>query len=172
MIVRKEVPFLEKRSVQRLALGGIMTALVFVMTYFPKIPVPATGGYVHLGDGVIFLSAAVLGGLAIPVAAIGSMLSDLVGGYVIYALPTFLIKGLMALIAWKMLRHRKPLSAAGVYALAECAMAAGYFLTESILMNVAAAWGALLPNLMQGAAGVLFGLMLLSLAPRLEKVLR
>lgn len=163
---------MEKRSVQRLALGGIMTALVFVMTYFPKIPVPATGGYVHLGDGVIFLSAAVLGGLAIPVAAIGSMLSDLVGGYVIYALPTFLIKGLMALIAWKTLRHRNLLSAVGVYALAECVMAAGYFLMESILMNVAAAWGALLPNLMQGAAGVLFGLMLLSLAPRLEKVLR
>lgn len=47
---------MKKLSVQKLTLCGVMAALVFVMTYFPKIPVPVTGGYVHLGDGAIFLS--------------------------------------------------------------------------------------------------------------------
>lgn len=161
-----------KHSIHRLALGGILTALIFVMTYFPKIPVPATGGYVHLGDGMIFLTAAVLGGLSIPAAAIGSALSDLIGGYVVYALPTFLIKGIMAAMAWKLLKGRKPAKAAGVYALAEGFMVLGYFLTEWALMGIAAAWGAAMPNVMQGVAGVLFGLLLLTLVPRLEKVMR
>lgn len=84
---------MKKLNVQKLTLCGVMAALVFVMTYFPKIPVPVTGGYVHLGDGAIFLSVLLLGPLGIPAAAVGSMLSDLIGGYMVYVLPTFLIKG-------------------------------------------------------------------------------
>ena len=72
---------MKKLNVQKLTLCGVMAALVFVMTYFPKIPVPVTGGYVHLGDGAIFLSVLLLGPLGIPAAAVGSMLSDLIGGY-------------------------------------------------------------------------------------------
>lgn len=86
---------MKKLNVQKLTLCGVMAALVFVMTYFPKIPVPVTGGYVHLGDGAIFLSVLLLGPLGIPAAAVGSMLSDLIGGYMVYVLPTFLIKGLV-----------------------------------------------------------------------------
>ena len=76
---------MKKLNVQKLTLCGVMAALVFVMTYFPKIPVPVTGGYVHLGDGAIFLSVLLLGPLGIPAAAVGSMLSDLIGGYMVYA---------------------------------------------------------------------------------------
>lgn len=96
---------MKKLNVQKLTLCGVMAALVFVMTYFPKIPVPVTGGYVHLGDGAIFLSVLLLGPLGIPAAAVGSMLSDLIGGYMVYVLPTFLIKGLVALVAWKLCRE-------------------------------------------------------------------
>ena len=58
-------------SVKKLTMAGVMAALVFVMTYVPKVPVPVTGGYVHLGDGAIFLSVLLLGPLGIPAAAIG-----------------------------------------------------------------------------------------------------
>ena len=75
---------MKKLNVQKLTLCGVMAALVLVMTYFPKIPVPVTGGYVHLGDGAIFLSVLLLGPLGIPAAAVGSMLSDLIGGYMVY----------------------------------------------------------------------------------------
>ena len=88
-------------SVKKLTLAGVMAALVFVMTYVPKVPVPVTGGYVHLGDGAIFLAALLLGPLGIPAAALGSGLSDLLGGYMVYVLPTMVIKALVALIAWK-----------------------------------------------------------------------
>ena len=38
-----------------LAFGGMMAALVFVATYFFKLPVSITQGYIHLGDGFILL---------------------------------------------------------------------------------------------------------------------
>lgn len=148
---------MKKLSVQKLTLCGVMAALVFVMTYFPKIPVPVTGGYVHLGDGAIFLSVLLLGPLGIPAAAVGSMLSDLIGGYMVYVLPTFLIKGLVALVAWKLCRKDQPLLALLSFLLAEAVMVLGYFLLEWALYGVASAAAAIGPNVVQGIAGVLIG---------------
>ena len=117
-------------KVKKLTLGGVLAALVFVLTYFPKVPVPVTGGYIHLGDGAIFLASMLLGPLSIAAAAIGSALSDLVGGYIPYVLPTLVIKGLMALVAWKLYVPRKPLRQLAAFALAEVVMVLGYFLFE------------------------------------------
>ena len=159
-------------KVKRLTLGGVMAALVFVMTYFPKVPVPATGGYIHLGDGAIFLASMLLGPLSVAAAAIGSALSDLVGGYVTYVLPTLVIKGLMALVVWLLYRPGRPLRQLLAFFLAEALMAAGYFLTEWALMGLAPALAAVVPNLIQGAAGVGLGMLCVPLAPRMEKELR
>lgn len=77
---------MKKLSVQKLTLCGVMAALVFVMTYFPKIPVPVTGGYVHLGDGAIFLSVLLLGplyGVASAAAAIGPNVVQGIAGVLI-----------------------------------------------------------------------------------------
>ena len=76
-----------------LALSGMMAALVFVATYFFKLPVSITQGYIHLGDGFILLGASLLGWASVPAAAIGSALADLLGGYTLYILPTFVIRG-------------------------------------------------------------------------------
>ena len=145
---------MKKLNVQKLTLCGVMAALVFVMTYFPKIPVPVTGGYVHLGDGAIFLSVLLLGPLGIPAAAVGSMLSDLIGGYMVYVLPTFLIKGLVALVAWKLCRKDQPLLALLSFLLAEAVMVLGYFLLEWALYGVASAAAAIGPNVVQGIDAV------------------
>ena len=153
---------MKKLSVQKLTLCGVMAALVFVMTYFPKIPVPVTGGYVHLGDGAIFLSVLLLGPLG--------MLSDLIGGYMVYVLPTFLIKGLVALVAWKLCRKDQPLLALLSFLLAEAVMVLGYFLLEWALYGIASAAAAIGPNVVQGIAGVLIGMLCLLIAPRLERV--
>ena len=161
---------MKKLNVQKLTLCGVMAALVFVMTYFPKIPVPVTGGYVHLGDGAIFLSVLLLGPLGIPAAAVGSMLSDLIGGYMVYVLPTFLIKGLVALVAWKLCRKDQPLLALLSFLLAEAVMVLGYFLLEWALYGVASAAAAIGPNVVQGIAVVLIGMLCLLIAPRLERV--
>lgn len=160
------------KAVKRMALGGVMAALVFVMTYFPKVPVPITGGYIHLGDGMIFLASMLLGPVSIASAAIGSALSDLIGGYMTYVLPTFIIKGLMALVAWKLYKRGSCLRAVLAFSLAEAVMVAGYFIFEAFVSGVPAALGAIGPNLIQGVGGVVVGLLCMLVVPRLEKVIK
>ena len=159
-------------SVKKLTLAGVMAALVFVMTYIPKVPVPVTGGYVHLGDGAIFLSALLLGPLGVPAAAIGSGLSDILGGYMVYALPTMVIKALVALIAWKIWKEGSWVCAAVAFILAEAVMVAGYFAFEAFMYGAAAAWAAVGPNCIQGIAGVALGLVCHGLYPRMKRLVR
>lgn len=163
---------MKKMSARQLSLCGIMAALVFVMTYFPKVPVPVTGGYVHLGDGAIFLSVLLLGPLGIPAAAIGSALSDLIGGYMLYVLPTCIIKAAMAFIACKLYRKGNYPSAVAAFILAEAAMVLGYFAFECFTSGTAAAVAAILPNVIQGIAGVVLGMVCVALQPRLQTMLR
>ena len=158
------------KQVRRLAMGGVMAALVFVMTYLPKVPVPVTGGYVHLGDGMVFLAAMLLGPMGVAASAVGSALSDLVGGYMTYLIPTFLIKGSMALAAWKLWKPGNWLRTAIAFIIAEAVMVAGYFAFEAVLYGVPAALGAVGPNAIQGVAGVLVGLLCATLVPRLKAV--
>ena len=159
-------------SVKKLTMAGVMAALVFVMTYVPKIPVPVTGGYVHLGDGAIFLAVLLLGPLGIPAAAIGSGLADILGGYLVYALPTMLIKALVALIAWKIWKEGSFLRAVIAFVLAEAAMVAGYFAFESVMYGAAAAWAAVGPNCIQGVAGLVLGLVCHVLYPRMKRIIK
>lgn len=157
------------RQIQRLALGGLMAALVLLLTAALKLPVPATGGYIHLGDGMIFLAAWLLGPYAAFSAAVGSALADLMGGYVIYVLPTFLIKGAMGYLAGKTLRSSGGTFRLLILILAELIMVAGYFLFEGFAMSWAAAIAAVPMNLVQGAGGVLFGLGFCILGKRLPQ---
>jgi len=163
---------MNRLSVRKLTMAGVMAALVFVMTYVPKVPVPMTGGYVHLGDGAIFLATLLLGPLGIPAAAIGSGLSDLLGGYMVYLLPTMLIKALVALVAWKVWQEGSWLRAVIAFVMAEVLMAAGYFAFESIMYGAAAAWAAVGPNCIQGVAGVVLGLVCHALYPRMKRIVK
>lgn len=170
--ILKEGIFMRNLSVKKLTLAGVMAALVFVMTYVPKLPVPITGGYVHLGDGAIFLAVLLLGSLGIPAAAIGSGLSDILGGYMVYALPTMAIKALVALIAWRVWKEGSWLRAVVAFVLAEIVMVAGYFAFEAVMYGAAAAWGAVGPNCIQGVAGVALGLMCHGLYPRMKRLVK
>ncbi len=82
---------------------GMLTALACVLTMVPQIPT-GTGGYVHFGDSIIYVTAAFLGPVAGAfVGAIGHSLADLLSGYVIFAIATFIIKGLMGFVIGKIL---------------------------------------------------------------------
>lgn len=155
----------------KLAFGGMMAALVFVATYFFKLPVSITQGYIHLGDGFILLGASLLGWASVPAAAIGSALADLLGGYTLYILPTFVIKGLVAAVAVAALRAKRPYwLTVALLAVAELVMVAGYFVTEWLLLGygLAAAAGAVAPNLVQGLSGVALGAVLIPLLRRVK----
>ena len=162
----------KKINVKQMTLCGVLAALVVVLTYFPKVPVPVTGGYVHLGDGAIFLAVLLLGPLGIPAAAIGSGLADLIGGYMLYVIPTVIIKGLVALVAWKLYRKGSWVSAVVAFVLAEAVMVLGYFVFECFTSGAPAAAAAILPNVMQGVAGVVLGLVCVAVTPRMEKMMK
>ncbi|WHH61193.1 ECF transporter S component [Petroclostridium sp. X23] len=96
-------------KIRNLAYAGLMTALVFIATgLLPRIPISGTGGYIHIGDSMIFIAAILLGwkhGAA--VGGIGSALADIYLGYTVYALPTLIIKGIMGAIVGFMAHDAK-----------------------------------------------------------------
>ena len=156
-------------STRTIAMSGVLAALVVLAT---QIRIPTAVGYANLGDGLILAGGVLLGPVAFFPAAIGSALSDLIAGYPMFILPTFLIKGVMGWMTGYFLR-RKPESfrrAALVFSLAECWMIIGYFGTELILFGYEVAVAGLLPNLGQGIAGVFVGALLYPVAVRGRKV--
>ncbi len=86
-------------SMKNLTKAAMMAAFVFLCTYLFKFPVPLTGGYTHLGDCAVFLCVILLGRKQGALAgALGAALSDLIGGFMLWVIPTFVIKGAMALV--------------------------------------------------------------------------
>ena len=160
---------MKKLSPQSIALCGMMAAVIFVATYFLKIPI--VYGYIHLGDGFILLSAAVLGWPAMPAAAVGSMLADLLAGYTLYMAPTFVIKAAVAAIAVVAAGKKGPPLQMLYMLIAEAAMVAGYFITDWLILGFgwAAATAAVLGNALQGLSGVAVWMLLLPVVKRIRK---
>ncbi|MCI5688956.1 MAG: ECF transporter S component [Emergencia sp.] len=97
---------MEDKKTKTLVLTALMVAIIFVATYLIRIPNPATGGYSHLGDCMIFLAVVMLGrksGAA--AAALGGALSDLLAGAAVWVVPTLIIKYIMAYIMGTVIRH-------------------------------------------------------------------
>ena len=85
-----------KITLRRLIFAAVFASIIFVATSYLKVPLPVMG-YVHLGDGIIFLAATLLPmPYAIGAAAIGASFADLMAGYSQYILATFILKALTA----------------------------------------------------------------------------
>ncbi len=84
-------------SIRNMVTAAVFASLILVLTAF--VHIPTHQGYVHIGDGLIYLAAAVLPApYAIAASAIGAGLSDYISGYAVYVLPTVIIKSLTAAI--------------------------------------------------------------------------
>ncbi len=80
-----------------MCISGIFSALVFVITAY--LHIPTYNGYVHCGDGIIFIAACILPtSYSIVVGVLGAMLADLLTGFAIWAPGSMIIKGLLALL--------------------------------------------------------------------------
>lgn len=78
-----------------LTLSAVFAAMIYVVTAF--VHIPTHQGYIHVGDGLIFIAAAVLPTpYAMCASAIGAGMSDYLSGYAMWVLPTMIIKSLMA----------------------------------------------------------------------------
>lgn len=80
-----------QEHLKNLVLAALFGAMVYVLTAFLKIPTHQ--GYIHIGDGIIYLAAALLPlPYAMAAGAIGAGLSDYLSGYAMWVLPTVIIK--------------------------------------------------------------------------------
>lgn len=100
----------KKIKTSDITITAAMAALVFLGTYIFKIP--TISGYVHLGDCMILLTVALFGIKKGAMAgAIGGGLSDLVGGFFYWVVPTLFIKCMwalvMGLIMHKLMKNKK-----------------------------------------------------------------
>lgn len=129
-------------TTKKLILTGILAGLVFAITSFTRIPSPfVKGGYYHGGDGIIYLSAFLLGpGVGALVSGIGSFLADLYLGAPAYMFATFIIKGIMGYIAGKFLYKKDGEPSKGRKALgliiAGLWMVLGYYIYEITFLQI------------------------------------
>ncbi|NKB69191.1 MAG: ECF transporter S component [Candidatus Latescibacteria bacterium] len=154
---------------------ALLMALVAVATLAIRIPVPATQGYVNIGDSVV-LVAGLLGGFWVGALAggVGSALADLYGGYAHWAPFTLLIKGLEGgLVGWLAGRlqpnwHRPGglILGGGIALVGLLCMVAGYFLVEWRLYSWAPALASLPANTIQAGASLLVGVPLAAVLGR------
>ncbi len=166
-------------------IAAFFAALTCVGTMIIKIPTP-TMGYVHPGDGFVLLSGLLLGPVWGAMAAgIGSALSDLIGGYLVYVPATFIIKFLSAVVVYFVYKtlssptkkgHELPaLIISGI--IAEAVMVVGYFVFAVFMLSVVnhtslyagyvAALAGILPNIIQGVTAVIISSLLHPLLRRL-----
>jgi uncharacterized membrane protein len=139
---------------KKITLLAMFTAIIFVFTFYLKIPSPL-GGYLNCGDMMIFITAFLTGNSAVFPAAIGSALADIAGGYTVYVPATIVIKGVIALLAGILLRKKCDfVTLFTACLLGEVIMTGGYFVYEILVFNIGYAVGNLPFNLMQGAIGV------------------
>ena len=150
------------KSIRRMTTAGVLTALVTIATFMLRVPVPATSGYIHMGDGIVLFSALCMGSSAAWIGGIGSALSDILGGYFAYVLPTFVIKAVMAWIVVLLQRKASGSMPRTILflALASLWMVAGYFVVEAFMFGFAAALSAVIPNVLQGLAGTFLACLL------------
>ena len=162
----------------RLCMAAVMTALVFVATYLIQIPMPATGGYVNLGDCMVLLSGFLLGpAWGFAAGGLGSMLTDLILGYGSFAPGTLVIKGLMALAAaliFKALREKTKFAALAGGIAAELIMVFGYFAYEGLFLGFGMGAAASIPgNSIQALVGLVAGVLVyhaISAVPYIKKL--
>lgn len=126
-------PNRENEKLVNTVYAGLFAALTALLTAVLHIPVG--NGYVHCGDAVIYLAAAMLPlPYAAGAAAVGGALADVLSGYAVYALPTFIIKAMLAAVfsavgGTQMLEKRR------ILAMILCGLVSvtGYWLTAVIL---------------------------------------
>jgi uncharacterized membrane protein len=162
---------LTPRVILLLSIIGVFSALICVLTMVISIHIPATHGFINIGDaGVMFcglLFGPIIGGFS---GGIGSALADLFLGYTIYAPGTLIIKGLEGFLVgfianpkkyYKKINYRDILAVLAGGSI----MVYGYFLYEVFVYGFQAALFELLLNgLIQFGLGGLIALIFASTA--------
>lgn len=162
---------------KKIVMAALLAALTCVATMIVKIPSPLKG-YVNLGDCIVLTAGWLLPpGYGFLAAGLGSALADLFSGYLVYAPATFIIKGVMAVVAYygfKLLHKRLgdliPRIISGIAA--EILMILGYYVFEGFMYGFIPSAVNIPANGVQGIAGLIIGVVLIKVLEKTQIALR
>ncbi len=157
-----------KTTTQKTVLAAMLAALCCVATMIIKIPSPMKG-YFNIGDSIVLLA----GWLLPPFygffsAAAGSALADIFLGYILYAPVTFLIKGVMAVVAFYVFKGLSKKTSRVVSRItsgfaAEVLMVLGYYVFEGFVYGFLPSLVNIPVNALQGAASLAVAVFLIKI---------
>ncbi len=175
-------------STKKTVLAAMFAAIILLGTFLIRIPIAATNGYIHFGDGFIYIASCVLPlPLAAAAAAVGGFLADMLASYMVYAPWTAIIKALMGAVVALMLRNNTFLKrisghkvegarltegfgfAVLAVVIAGLINVGGYFLVEYFMYGFAAALAGAPMNCLQAVFGVIIFFIL---SPAFSRALR
>ena len=154
-----------------LVFTAVFAALCTVSTLLIVLPLPF--GYFNTGDVFVLLSGWCLGPVYGAIAAgVGSALADVISGFTLYAPATFIIKSVVAVLAYFVFTFLKGwikwkkggfIARAISAAIGELFMMEGYFLYEWVLYGFAGATATLLGNGLQAISCLILATMVIGI---------
>lgn len=167
-----------KSKVKDMVVTALLISLVFVATAFINIrlPILSSGGLVHLGTGMLFISAIVFGKEKAAIAgAVGMAIFDLSSGWALWAPFTFVVRGTMAYVMGAIVYSNNKKGNSIIFnilgiVVSGAVMIIGYYITEGIIYGNWLTPVASIPgNLTQIVVGALLALPIAKILKRYAK---
>lgn len=158
-----------------IAVTGIFSALTVLLTLI-HMPLPGGTGYIHFGDGIIYLASCILPApYSVFAAAIGGALADLLSGFGVWAPFTFVIKALNTvpfIIAYKYMKKDRIISKPTVTAavISSILTVGLYCVASGVLYGNFAAAAAEIPGSIIQATGSFVIFFLVGMAPGFSNI--
>jgi len=146
-----------KKLIFHIVTTSVNAAIIFVLTFFVKIPYANGAGYFNFSDALILFSTAFFG-------IIGTCIADILSGYSAFAPFTALAKGLEALLFYVLLyllKNRKYLKYISFF-ISPLIMVLVYFVSYILLFNIEYALSSSIFDIVQGIVGGGFAIFLLN----------
>lgn len=166
-------------GIKNMVLTALMTALTYIFTVVIRIPTP--GGFIHMGDFMIFISVIVLGTKrAVFASGIGMFLVNILGSYILWAPFTLIIKSTMALITGTIIERigNKEMKTCFIaFTIGSIFMVIAYFIsgiflayffidnTVDFIGSVIFASKDIIPNIIQGSVAIVVATSVINLIP-------
>lgn len=163
-----------KIGTKEIAAIAVMGALTTVATMMIQVPFPATGGYFNLGDAVVVATALLFGPIIGAIAGgLGSGLADLLGGWMLFVIPTTIIKGMEGYIVGYIAGdpvNRPFMKTIIAWIAGGVVIVVGYFIAEAFFlgMGIEAALAEMIINIPQAIGSGLGVLIALAVKDRLK----
>ncbi|SHG89113.1 ECF transporter S component [Tepidibacter thalassicus] len=139
---------------------GLMIAFVCMGTMTVHIYMPATNGFINIGDSIIFITSILFGPVPGMIAGgIGSALADILLGYTHWAVFTLIIKGIEGFIVGALMKkYSNKFTMIISTIIGALFMVFGYYIAGGILEgSFIVALESIPGNIIQGIASVIIG---------------